>query len=154
MAAQRFLESDKEDQDSLMLYGGAFFTFLRSAIYALKYSDGRDDPTLADISDRYFREKIQPSDVYKTIEAERNNIAHGNDSYAMNPFKPIGLLDRASSLNIDWYDIVFEDTWPFPPFKGHQISEVLNICWRQVSNWLDAIDAEHERAWIARRSES
>ena len=151
LAAQRFLACDEKDHDSQMLYGGAFFTFLRSALYALKYSDGQHDTILRDLSDSFFQQKIKSSDVYKTIEAERNGIAHGNDSYAIHPSKPLGLLDRAyAEFQIEWDEIVFEEAWPFPPFKGQPISEVMNTCWRQVSNWLDEIDVAHETAWAQR----
>lgn len=122
--------------------------FLRSAIYALKFSDGRDDPLLREIAAAYFQDTIKVSDVFKTIEDERNNLAHGNDSYAIHPSKPLGLLERADKdYGIDWADVVFEETWPFPPFKGQPISVVINACWRQVSDWLDEVDIRHERAW-------
>ena len=154
IAAERFLRCASDDHDGLLLYGGSFFVFLRSALFALKESDGRDDARLKTISDTYFNTHIKPSDVYKAINAERQGIAHGNDSYALHPFKPQGLLDRADvQYGIAWDEIVFEDTWPFPPLRGQAVSDVINIFWRQVSNWLDEIDILDEQDWKAKFGE-
>ncbi|KCZ59447.1 hypothetical protein [Hyphomonas chukchiensis] len=148
VALNRYVSSEDRDLESLALYGGAFFVFARAAIEALRSSDSRDDPSLTPINREYFETHIKNSDVFRVVKTERNLIAHGDDSWAIHPFKPMGLILRAIEENKgDWYEAVFNDGWLFDPFKGQPIDEVMAECIRQIGQWLDEIDIAHGQAW-------
>lgn len=149
VALQRYSVAEKRDLESLALYGGAFFVFARASLDALRFSDARDDKTLIPIQTEYFETRIKDTDVFRVIKIERDLIAHGNDSWAIHPFKPLGLVDRAIQENEgDWYGIVFENAWPFSPFKGEKIVDVMAKCLRQIGAWLDEIDTLHANEWM------
>ena len=50
-------------------------------------------------------------------------------------------IDRFQNAGYDWAAAVFDDIWPDGAFKGRLVEKVFDIVWRQVSNWLDEIDA-------------
>lgn len=143
LALSRYSGSDEDWPEDRMLYGGAFFVFLRASLYALKNSDAKEDPSLLPFVEDAWEARIKPSDVFKAIHDERCFVAHGDDGWAIHPSLPITLLNRAADEGIDCFDIVFAQEWHFEPFKGMAVIEVMDNCWRQVSAWIDAIDAAH-----------
>lgn len=148
VALARYSSCERRDLESLTLYGGAFFAFARASLDALRSSDARDDPSLNSVQAEYFKQHIQHSDVFRVIRMERDLIAHGNDSWAIHPFRPLGLIERAIQENQgDWYGVVYQDTWPFAPFKGEPIIEVMQRCLHQIGFWLDEIDNRHALQW-------
>lgn len=149
VALQRYSASDKRDLESLTLYGGAFFVFARASLDALRFSDARDDPSLSAIQSEYFENRIKSTDVFRVIKMERDLIAHGNDSWAIHAFKPLGLVDRAIQENDgQWMGVVFDDSWPFSPFKGEPVLDVMEKCLREIGTWLDEIDTLHANEWM------
>ena len=151
LALQRYANAQEKELYAKMLYYGAFFVFVRSALQALEKSDAKHDELLMEIQKRIFVEKIKPSEIYKSLIGERHLVGHGEDSWAANPFMPLSMIDRFLAAGSDW-DAAFDDVWPDDPFKGQPILDVLNTIWRQVSNWLDEVDSEHEKAWARRQS--
>jgi hypothetical protein len=144
IAAEKYLAEksvEKPDPYRLMLYYGAFFLFVRSALEALKKSDGKLSPSLSAIQEEYFAKNIKGDGIFRLLMEERNKVGHGDDAWAAHPFKPLSMLIRFEAAGHDWSDGVFADIWPEEPFKGQSIEDVLNQVWRRVSNWLDAIDA-------------
>lgn len=149
ISLERYFNTNPKDLESLALYGGAFFVFARAAMDALRFSDAAIDPSLKPIVKKYFEEKIRHSKVFQVVKTERDLIAHGNDSWAIHPFKPLGLLQRSlKENNEEWYQAVFDEGWMFPPFKGEPIGSVMNMCLRQIGSWLDEIDAIHSQHWM------
>ncbi len=151
LALQRYANAQERELYDKMLYYGAFFVFVRSALQALEKSDAKHDELLMGIQKRIFEKKIEPSEIYKTLIDERHVVAHGDDSWAANPFVPLSMLDRFLEAGSAW-DAAFDDVWPDDPFKGQPILDVLNAIRRQVSDWLDEVDSEHEKAWAQRQS--
>ncbi|MBU2085533.1 MAG: hypothetical protein KKB75_13420 [Alphaproteobacteria bacterium] len=148
VALKRYVSAQERDLESLALYGGAFFVFARAAIEALRSSDSRDDPSLSPINTEYFEAHIKNSSVFRVVKTERDLVAHGNDSWAIHPFKPMGLLERSIKENDgEWYEGVFNEGWLFDPFKGEPVNEVMAKCLRQIGHWLDDVDIIHARHW-------
>ncbi|WP_323761599.1 hypothetical protein [Maricaulis sp.] len=134
--------SDDQDQTALMLYYGAFFVFARGSIEALRNSDGATDVILNTNQLAYFRATIEPDPIYDLLKKERDRVAHGEDSWAAHPYKPIAMLERHSASGYPWGDVVFNaPRWPEAPFEGQPVIEVLVAVWNQIRIWLDDLDA-------------
>ena len=131
---------DEPDQYEMMLYYGSFFIFTKSAVEALRASDGAQSPNLKNVQDKYFQNNIAKSPIFELLKLERDRIGHGDDAWACHPFKSESMLNRFINAGHDWSDAVFDEFWPEAPLKGEPIETVMNKVWRQVSNWLDAID--------------
>jgi len=147
-AAEKYLtvaSTAQPNKHEMMLYYGAFFLFARSALYALEASDGRASSALNTVQAEYFVTNIKGHPVFELLHDERCRIGHGDDSWALHPFIPMSTVERFLDAGHDLNTAIFAKVWPDGPFKGMPIEKVLDEVWRQVSNWLDAIDAEDDQ---------
>jgi hypothetical protein len=148
LAAGKYLaaaEASPPNKLDMMLYYGAFFLFARAALYALEASDGKASSALNAVQAEYFAANIKSDPVFQLLHDERCRIGHGDDSWAFHPLTPMSAVERFLDAGFGLEEAVFSKVWPDGAFKGMSIEQVFDRVWRQVSNWLDAIDAEDDQ---------
>lgn len=136
LSIKNYKKCEDADLHGRMLYSGAAMLFLRASVYSLKKIEVPGHPDVPSILHELFETQIENSEAFSVLHDERCRIAHGDDSWVANPFKPQRLIDRGESEGVSWDVIVFDDIWPFHPYKGIPISHVLTALQYAVGGWL------------------